>query len=82
MTFLAKLSGVALILMALCTGGCSIIFSGLVFRDLTGAPAILLIWAAGLVVAVLGLWGGIALLRYRAPAPAIGDRPDDKDTPP
>jgi len=77
--FLGVLFGLILIGIGILAGGCSILFTPELFRNSEfGVPDILPVWAGGLAIAAVGIWGGIAIMRRigRAQqAPATEDPP-------
>ena len=58
--------GVVLFLLAILSGGCSLVFTTTIFQDLGGSADVVMIWASGLLLGALSLWGAIAL--FRSPA--------------
>lgn len=60
---LAVLLGVVLIGIALLTGGCSILFSFLLFQGGAIDGTFMLIWISGLMIGALALWGAIKLFQ-------------------
>ena len=73
--------GVILILLAVLTGGCSLLFSTWVFGDLAGDGSVMVLWLGGVLIAAASIWGAVALLRRpAAPSPARPEAP--KPAPP
>lgn len=65
--------GIFLLLVAILSGGCSLVFTTTVFQDLGGSSDVVIIWVLGLLMGGLSLWGAIALLR--GPAVERGKAP-------
>lgn len=55
--------GIVLLLVAILSGGCSLVFTTTVFQDLGGSSDVVIIWVLGLLMCGLSLWGAIALFR-------------------
>ncbi len=56
------IGAIFLFLIALLTGGCSLVFSSFLLQGGVYLP-LFAIWSSGLVIAALCIWGGIKLLR-------------------
>ncbi len=59
--------GIVLLLVAILSGGCSLLFSTWVLGDLSGDAGVLMIWLGGILIAALSIWGAIVLLRRPDP---------------
>lgn len=60
---LAVILGIVLVGVALLTGGCSILFSFLLFQGGAIDGMFMLIWFSGLGIGALALWGAIRLFQ-------------------
>jgi hypothetical protein len=82
--FLLFLLGLALVLIGVLAGGCSVVFTFFMFDG--SFDSILPIWLAGLVAGGLGLFFGIRIFRSLSTPPsarASAPLPDDlRDAPP
>ena len=89
--FLLFLLGLALILVGVLAGGCSLMFTPSLFDSGGfGGSGIFPIWAGGIVIGALGLWLGILVLRRLGngidqvrPLPRLQEPPEEPaDEPP
>ena len=67
--FLLFLFGVALVIVGLLAGGCSLLFAPSIFSGEFHTGDSLPLWAAGLAICAIGLGGGIAILLPQLRAP-------------
>lgn len=74
MTVLLRLIALIFFLVALLTGGCSLVFSALVISDPAG-DGILPVVLVGFLVGGLSLWAGVALWRKTRKSRDPDDKP-------
>jgi hypothetical protein len=53
--------GLVLVLVAILSGGCSLVFSGFALQS-AADPGLMMIWLSGFVLCALSLWGAVRLL--------------------
>lgn len=68
MRFFVVLTGIVLVLIGALTGGCSLVFTLIIFGP--GGDGILPIWFLGFLIGIPSLWLGLRMLGI------LGKRPD------
>ena len=56
--------GLVLVLVAILSGGCSLVFSGFALQSMSDS-GLMLIWLSGFALCALSLWGAVRLFRVR-----------------